>query len=60
MQRNNRKISLTEHEINCLFRRLFGGPVPENEDLEAAALACVFYVGVEYVEETLTQCKEKK
>ena len=60
MLRNNKKISLTKEEVDRLFKHLFGGPVPENEDLETAAMACVFYVGVEYVQETLEKCGEEK
>jgi len=58
MMRQHGKISLTEKEVRCLFQRLFGGPIPEGEDLETAAMACVFYVGVECVEEYLTECRK--
>jgi hypothetical protein len=58
VHRSDGKLALTEREITCLFKQLFGAPIPENETLEDAAQACVFFVGVEYVAESLAHCKE--
>jgi len=59
MKRSHKKISLAESEIRCLFEHLFGGPIPHGESLESAAQACAFYVGVEYISETLRKCTEE-
>jgi hypothetical protein len=56
--RKNGRITLSEKEIRCLFQRLFGGPIPDGEDLETAGTACVFYVGVERVEHYLIECRK--
>ncbi len=60
MQRENGKIELREHEIRCLYAQLFGEPIPDGANLEDAALACVFYVGVERVELYLAACQPEK
>ena len=59
MFRHDGKISMTEKEVRCLFERLFDGPIPEGEDIETAGTACVFYIGVECVEDYLRECREK-
>jgi hypothetical protein len=59
VERKDGKISLTESEIRCLFQRLFGGPIPDGEDLETAGMACMFYVGAERIEFYLTECRKE-
>jgi hypothetical protein len=59
MKQHNGKVELTETEVRCLFKRLFGGPIPEGEDLETAGMACMFYVGVECLEDYLHQCRKE-
>jgi hypothetical protein len=59
MKRDNGKIEMTESEIRCLYQKLFDGPIPDGEDLEAAATACVFFVGAERVEFYLTACQKE-
>jgi len=59
MKRENGKILLTETEIRCLYQKLFDGPVPDDEDLETAGLACMFYVGAERLEHYLTECRKE-
>lgn len=59
MRRTHDEIELTADEVRCLYRYLFGGPIPDNQTIETAGLACVFYVGVEYVEETLQKCRKE-
>jgi len=51
-------IQLSAADVRMLYQCLFGGPVPDNQTLEDAATACAFVVGVEYVEETLFNCKK--
>lgn len=58
MRRTNDEIELTTAEVRCLYGYLFGGPVPDNQSIDDAALACTFYIGVESVEETLLKCKK--
>lgn len=58
MIREDGKFTLTETEIRCMFKRLFGGPIPEGEDLETAAMACMFYVGAERLEHYLNECRK--
>ncbi|MCP4377684.1 MAG: hypothetical protein GY794_16100 [bacterium] len=59
MHRHGDKIELTHAEIQCLYGYLFGGPVPDDQPIDDAALACAFYVGVEYLEETLNKCRKE-
>ncbi len=59
MLRIHDEIQLDRDEIECLYKYLFGGPVPDNQTIETAGLACVFYIGVEYVEETLHKCRKE-
>lgn len=59
MRRLHDEIQLTADEVRCLYRYLFNGPIPDNQTIETAGLACVFYVGVEYVEETLHKCRKE-
>jgi len=59
MRRENGKIYLTEREVWCLFKKLFDAPIPDNETLEDAAMACVFYIGVEAVDNYLLECRKE-
>jgi len=56
MHRYHDEIQLTHAEVQCLYRYIFGGPVPDNQSIADAALACSFYIGVESIEETLNKC----
>jgi len=55
----NGKMELRESDVRTMFKCLFGGPIPDNLSLEDAAQSCAFFVGMEYVKETLENCKRK-